>query len=347
MERLFRYKFDHLLFWVLTVGFHAYTHSGIILQAGFGQFILELLVRDGLLAVVIYTNLLVIIPEFIDKKKYGISVLLILILLIVYVAFKNLHDVYLFGNVLNNPGRQGFYHNTFYNLSIVIFYLAFSTTLYLSKQWYLQKELIRKIELEKLNTELEYLKAQINPHFLFNSLNTVFFQIDRQNTEARETLSTFSDMLRYQLYECNGREIDIEKEIHYLKNYVELQRLRKDDRYKISFRHSPDLKNFTLPPLLLIPFVENAFKHVSHYTDRPNVIDIALNKNGNSLNLNVFNTTDGTRSPDENAGIGLRNVRRRLELLYPGRYNLLINQAPDRFEVSLELRLAEPLTPTA
>ena len=103
-------------------------------------------------------------------------------------------------------------------------------------------ELIRKIELEKLNTELEYLKAQINPHFLFNSLNTVFFQIDKQNTAARETLSKFSDMLRYQLYECNGKEIAIEKEIQYLKNYVELQRLRKDEHHDIQFTFSEELK---------------------------------------------------------------------------------------------------------
>jgi len=347
MERLFRYKLDHLLFWILTVGFHAYTHSGLILQAGYGQFILELLVRNGLLAVVIYTNLLVIIPRLTHQKNYGLPVLFILTTLIVYVAAKNLHDAYLYGNVLNNPERQAFYHNTFYNLSIVIFYLAFSATLYLSKQWYLQKELIRKIELEKLNTELEYLKAQINPHFLFNSLNTVFFQIDRQNTPARETLSRFADMLRYQLYECNGSEIAIEKEINYLKNFVDLQRLRKDDRYEIAFRHSPELKNFTLPPLLLIPFVENAFKHVSHYPDRKNVIEIALTKNGNSLHLNVSNTTDGMSTPTENGGIGLRNVKRRLELLYPERYSLLINQAPNRFKVSLELKLEEPLTPSA
>jgi two-component system LytT family sensor kinase len=338
MERLFRYKFDHLIFWILTVGFHAYTHSGIILQAGYGQYILELLVRNGLLAVVIYTNLLVIIPKLVNQKKYGMSVLFILILLTVYVVFKNLHDVYLYGNVLNNPERQGFYHNAFYNLSIVMFYLAFSTTLYLSKQWYLQKELIRKIELEKLNAELEYLKAQINPHFLFNSLNTVFFQIDRQNTQARETLSRFSDMLRYQLYECNGAEIAIEKEILYLKNYVELQRLRKDEHYDIQFTFSEELKNFTVPPLLLLPFIENAFKHVSHFNVRKNTIAIDIKKSENQFQLIVFNTKD-QKPVSGNGGIGLKNVQRRLELLYPDRHDLTIAEQPEAFRVQLTLTL--------
>lgn len=338
MERLFRYKLDHILFWTLTVGFHAYTHVGLIDQAGFGQFVLELLVRDGLLAIVVYTNLLVIIPKLNQQKKYGVSILLITVSLIFYVALKNLHGVYLYGNILNNPERQSFFHNSFYNFSIVIFYLAFATTLHLSKQWYLQKELIRKIELEKLNTELEYLKAQINPHFLFNSLNTVFFQIDKQNTTARETLSKFSDMLRYQLYECNGKEIAIEKEIQYLKNYVELQKLRKDEYYDIQFYHSEELKNFTLSPLLLLPFIENAFKHVSHASDRKNTITIDLKKSGNQFQLTVFNTKD-PKPISGNGGIGLKNVQRRLELLYPNRHDLMITEQPETFRVQLTLTL--------
>lgn len=338
MERLFRYKLDHILFWTLTVGFHAYTHAGLIDQAGFGQFVLELLVRDGLLAMVVYTNLLVIIPKLNQQKKYGVSILLIVISLMFYVALKNLHDVYLYGNILNNPARQSFFHNSFYNFSIVIFYLAFATTLHLSKQWYLQKELIRKIELEKLNTELEYLKAQINPHFLFNSLNTVFFQIDKQNTVARETLSKFSDMLRYQLYECNGKEIAIEKEIQYLKNYVELQKLRKDEHYDIRFTHSEELKNFTVSPLLLLPFIENAFKHVSHFTDRKNIITIELKKSENQFQLIVFNTKDA-KPTSVNGGIGLRNVQRRLELLYSNRHDLTVTEQPETFRVQLTLAL--------
>ncbi|MBL7842227.1 MAG: sensor histidine kinase [Cyclobacteriaceae bacterium] len=338
MERLFRYKLDHILFWMLTIGFHAYTHSGIIDQAGFGQFVLELLVRDGLLAFVIYINLLVIIPGLNQQKRTGLFILLIPVTLVCYVGLKNLHDVYLYGIMMDNPARQGFFHNTFYNFSIVVFYLAFASTLYLSKQWHSQKELIRKIELEKLNTELEYLKAQINPHFLFNSLNTVFFQIDKQNTAARETLSKFSDMLRYQLYECNGKEIAVEKEIRYLKNYVALQRLRKDEHYDIRFSCAEGLKNFTLPPLLLLPFIENAFKHVSHFSDKKNIIDIDISKTGDFFQLKIFNTKD-SRQVSTHSGIGLKNVQRRLELLYTERYKLNIIDHPESFNVQLNLKV--------
>ncbi len=338
MERLFTYKIDHFIFWLLTVGFHAYTHSGLINQVGFGQFTLELVVRNGLLAAVIYSNLLIAIPILNSQKVIGKGLLIILVSVLFYIMLKNLHDVYLYGHVMNNSARQGFFHNTFYNFSIILFYLAFASTLYLSKQWYIQKELIRKIELEKLNTELEYLKAQINPHFLFNSLNTVFFQIDKQNTTARETLAKFSDMLRYQLYECNGKEIDVEKEIRYLKNYVALQRLRKDEHYEIRFSCSEALKNFTLPPLLLLPFVENAFKHVSHFSDKKNIIDIDVRKIEDLFHLKVFNTKD-SKSISTNGGIGLKNVQRRLELLYNDRYTLNITDQPECFNVQLNLKV--------
>jgi LytS/YehU family sensor histidine kinase len=223
----------------------------------------------------------------------------------------------------------------FYNMNIAAFYLGFCVALHFTKQWYLQREQLRKVELEKLSTELDYLKSQINPHFLFNSINTIFFQIDKQNAEARETLSRFSEMLRYQLYECNGAAIPIEKEIAYLSNYVELQRIRKDENYEINFTTS-NVANFSLPPLLLIPLVENAFKHVSHFSNGKNKIDISLEKENDSFRLNVFNTRDNS-SIEHNGGIGLKNVKRRLELLYKDSHTLSIVKSPEGFEVMLEL----------
>lgn len=340
MGRFFTYKLDHALFWLLTVFFHGYTHAGLIATAGLGQFLLELAVRNGLLASVIYFNLLLVIPRLNLEKKYVNSVILVLVSLFSYVLLKNADDIYLYGGVLGESNRLGFFHNTLYNLSIVVFYLAFAITLHLSKEWYIQREALRQIEMEKLNTELEYLKAQINPHFLFNSLNTVFFQIDKQNTPARETLSKFSDMLRYQLYECNGAEIAVEKEVRYLQNYVDLQRLRKDENYHIRFICEDDLKNFALPPLLLLPFVENAFKHVSHFTDRDNRIEIDLDRTESTFTLHVFNTRDPIATHSESGGIGLKNVKRRLELLYKNRYQLDITETPESFTVSMQLQLA-------
>lgn len=340
MNRFFRYKVDHILFWSLTIFFHGYTRVGLIQKVGMDQFIIELVVRNGLLAFVIYANLLVILPKFMDNKKYLVGILLMLLSIAVYAVLKSFHDGHLYGVVFGNPAKRGIELHLFYNLSIVTFYFLFATTLHFTKQWYLQREVIRKIELENISTELEYLKAQINPHFLFNSINTIYFQIDKQNIGARETLSKFSDMLRYQLYECNGHEIPVEKEISYLKNYVELQRLRKDENYSIEFICSDEMKNFTLPPLLLVPFVENAFKHVSHFMDRKNVIKIEVDKAGNFFRFNVMNTKDILQKTNENGGIGLKNVKRRLELSYKDKYLLDIQDTPEHFTVNLELHVS-------
>ena len=136
---------------------------------------------------------------------------------------------------------------------------------------------------EKAEAELNFLKSQINPHFLFNSLNSVYFLIDKNNVKARQSLHKFSDMLRYQLYEMNGAKIPVEREISYLKDYVDLQTLRKDEHYSVSFNYSPQVSGFLIEPLLLIPFVENAFKHVSSHADKSNFVKLELSRSNGQL----------------------------------------------------------------
>ncbi|MBN8578720.1 MAG: histidine kinase [Cytophagales bacterium] len=334
MSRFFSYRLDHILFWTLTVIFHGYTRLPWIHKAGLNQFMVELIVRNGLLACAIYLTISVAIPHLTNGKK-AVGILGIVVALCLYVLGKNAHDVYFYGYVMGDPERLHFFYNTFYNFSIVTFYLAFATTLYLSKLWYLQREKMRQIEMEKLNTELEYLRAQINPHFLFNSINTIYFQIDKQNTHARETLEKFSEMLRYQLYECTSETIAIEREIHYLQNYVALQKLRLG-QHQVELKTDESLQNFFIPPLVLIPFVENAFKHVSHFTNKPNEIKIELLRKEKNLNFNCFNTTE-TVIAKSNGGIGLKNVARRLELLFGGTATLKVERTENAYTVSLQI----------
>jgi two-component system, LytTR family, sensor kinase len=338
MERFWKYRLDHVIFWIATIGFHTFTRLHFIEKVGLGNFLMEILIRNGLLALIIYVNLFLLIPKFAQAKQWFIYLTFLIVDFAVYVLAKNAHDVYLYGYVVGDPEKRSFFYNTFYNLSIAFFYMAFAVALQLSREWYEQREHIRKIEIEKLNTELDYLKAQINPHFLFNSINTIYFQIDKQNSTARETLSAFSEMLRYQLYECNGHDVDVEKEIAYLKNYVDLQRHRKDDNYQIIFDHQ-DVKGFRIAPLLLIPFVENAFKHVSHFSTG-NEIAIRLHRQNGSFFMTITNTCDVHAQRNGSAGgIGLKNAGRRLELLYPSRHTLEIKTEDKIFTVNLELKL--------
>jgi len=347
MNRFFRYHLDHALFWVLTVGFHAYTLRSVLQVTDATEYVIAIAIRNGLLAILIYLCLYFVFPIFSNGGKVVWRILLLLVLLATYTALMTWHSFEFANRILARypdlPERYaavpGIGQTLYYNLSIAVFYVGFVAALHLSKQWYLQRELLRQAHLEKLNTELDYLKAQMNPHFLFNSINTIFFQINKENTEARETLGKFSDMLRYQLYECNANTIAIEKEIDYLKNYVALQQLRKDEHYSIDFRADSLLRGFDIPPLLLIPFIENAFKHVSNYSDKPNKIEIALRKHGEVLELQVANTTDYTQS-QEPGGIGLKNVKRRLELLYPDKHGLTVNKTNDQYMVTLKFRIA-------
>jgi sensor histidine kinase YesM len=340
MHKFWKYRVDHVLFWLATVGFHMYTRRELLATAGWEQFILEIVIRNGLLAVMIYTHLLILIPRLAQRQRIGIYAIAVIGVVVLYAFAKNSHDVYLYNHV-QDVVPKSFFDNTYYNISIGIFYLAFSIALHLSKEWYIQRKRLQQIEIEKLNTELEYLKSQINPHFVFNSINTIFFQIDKQNTAARETLSRFSEMLRYQLYECNGKAIPIERELTYLKNYIELQRLRKDDNYIITFHCDEKVKNFDIAPLLMIVFVENAFKHVSNYSDRNNEITISLQRSDSVFTLKVMNTKDSHVNGISVGGIGLRNVKRRLDLLYNGSHTLNILDNHEMYQVELSIGLGE------
>jgi sensor histidine kinase YesM len=242
MKFFWKYKLDHILFWFVTILFHCFLKSFLWAKAGPLNFFLEIFLRNGLLAAICYINIGYFFPRYFKKDSYSPYIFSAILCLVAYTVIKNLHDTWLYGYVIGDETKRNFFFNTYYNFSTALFYLAFTLALELSKKWYIQQQLLQKIQVEKLNTELQYLKAQMNPHFLFNSLNSIHFQIDKTNAEARASLQKFSSMLRYQLYECNADTVPIEKEITYLQHYVDMQRLRKNDQYKIRFNTSDEIK---------------------------------------------------------------------------------------------------------
>lgn len=196
------------------------------------------------------------------------------------------------------------------------------------------------LDKERIKNELDFLKAQHNPHFLFNSLNTLYFQIDKTNTDARETLLKLSEMLRYQLYEGSVDKITIDKELSYLKSYIELQRLRLNKNYIVNFHAEESVNNFEIAPMLIIPLVENSFKHVSHFTDKPNEIKISLSYNNLEFICEISNTSEQNVQKNS-GGIGLKNLERRLQLLYPERFELNVIEETGRFSVLLKINTGE------
>lgn len=192
--------------------------------------------------------------------------------------------------------------------------------------------------MEKANSlaELTYLKAQLNPHFLFNSLNSLYTQLDFDVPEAKVTLVNIADLLRYQLYECSVDFVPLSKELLHLENYCNLQRIRTEATTVVNIPVVGD--EYKIAPLLLLPFVENAFKHVSDDEDRENVIEIDIQLTNEGLALRCMNTTGVAHGEP---GIGLQNVRQRLELLYPQDYVLETGEADGRYYIHLQLKLSQ------
>jgi LytS/YehU family sensor histidine kinase len=202
------------------------------------------------------------------------------------------------------------------------------------------RKYVDSIEKENTRNELNFLKAQFNPHFLFNSINSIYGHIDKNNPTARNMLLTFSEMLRYQLYECNTDSIGIDKEINYIRNYVALQQTRKEESLAVSLTIKEDVQGFAIAPMLFIAFIENAFKYVSNSEAEENRVEICLDRQGDLLLFRTFNTREKNNgSPIRHQGIGIANVRRRLELLYPGGYELHTEEAERSFEVRLRIQL--------
>ena len=195
---------------------------------------------------------------------------------------------------------------------------------------------ITHLEAEQLRSELETLKNQINPHFIFNALNTIYYKIDRSNGAARVLTEQFSALLRYQLYECNEAGVEIEKEICFIENYVGLQRERSGAQVRVSCSGFGSMAGFTIPPHVLAPLVENCFKHVSLFKDRENFIALTCSLEEGRFYFRALNTYDPAKK-SEPSGIGLANTRKRLELLCRDRFTLSTEENGNHFETTLTL----------
>ncbi|HPG10855.1 MAG TPA: sensor histidine kinase [Chitinophagaceae bacterium] len=336
---LLKYKLQHLFFWMLVCGIWFMLRVDDYPTPG--KAFLVTVIKVFELALMIYITNLVLIPKLLYRKKYFLFTLTF----VVMVLSGSIIKMSILGHYLNNPLlynwsstylKDRIYDNILPHFFLVIAGVAVKLMLDYGK---LQKRMV-EIAKEKAEAELNFLKSQINPHFLFNSLNSVYFLINKDNHTARMALHKFSDMLRYQLYEMNGAKLPVEKEVAYLKDYVDMQKLRKDEKFSVDFDCSAGVKGFFIEPLLLIPFVENAFKYVSHHTDKENYIRLHLDRANGTFFFTAENSKESQLPLNEQGGIGLKNVSRRLELLYPGKHQLEIKETEDNFTVQLKLDLS-------
>jgi len=253
-----------------------------------------------------------------------------------HFLFSAIIDVY----VPSEFHHPGVFHRLFFPVFPSLFAFAISTSIKISNEWFRAEKEKKEMENEKLYSELAFLKSQVNPHFLFNILNNICSLARKKSDNTENAIIQLSRIMRYMLYDSKDEKVSLEKEVEYLQNYIDLQRLRISDSVTINFLIEGRVEGKMVEPMLLIPFVENAFKHGVSYLESSN-IDICLKITENDLHFMVENNRIRKHEDpvQQESGIGLKNVLRRLELLYPGTHMINIEENATKYIVNLIISL--------
>ena len=276
---------------------------------------------------VIWVNHFILIPFILDKKWYL------------------LYGISLVGAIFFAAYIRGYENGKDLKYVSKMFFFLFYTTgtgmaaFFLRRNRIIQKENIEKERLQK-EIELKYLKEQVNPHFLFNSLNSIYSLSRQQSPETPDLVMQLSELMRYQLESSKKDAVLLKEEIEFIENYLLLEEKRLSNRCKVEFVINGDLKGFNIAPMLLIPFVENAIKHGAQSTNEQSTIDISVVIANSNLNLLIDNSKPKNVTVSNGTGLGLKNVRRRLKLLYPNSHKLLAEDKITSFKVDLSIDLA-------
>lgn len=329
----------HLLFWIGIVCYFAW---------GFGirgnaksSFINALFYVPGQM-ILTYVLLYFLTPRYLVKKRYFSFTMGIIVTILFCAGYASLANLTLsmsknkFSGVSLDTGRNIL---PFIHVAGIAFSIKFLNS------WHREKQKTVEAQREQLTTELELLKAQVHPHFLFNTLNNLYAYTLEQSVKAPEIVLKLSGLLRFMIYESRAASIPLTKEITLLQSYIELEQLRYGDRLDISFTCSGDVENKMISPLLLLPFLENAFKHGTSRQIDQCWISFDLNINASTLQFKLVNSVDKEEKKlNAVGGLGLQNVQRRLNLLYAGRHHLTVQSDEEVFIINLELELETSVT---
>jgi two-component system LytT family sensor kinase len=283
---------------------------------------------------VFYLNAFLLVPMFLSRKKIAIYILLVIIL-IALVSY---------GNTIIMHSFYPFHRNFIRSFDMKLFSGIFIIAISLSYRIIIDNAKLERIRKEKenetLKTELSFLRSQVSPHFMFNVLNNMVSLARKKSDKLEPILIELSNLMRYMLYESGTEKVSVEKEVEYLKSYINLQLLRFGNDVKVNFNIQKTAEDNSIEPMLFIPLVENAFKHGIGLIQQPE-IDIQLVSNSDSIFIRVLNkfNNQSNEVKDKNSGIGLSNLERRLNLLYPGKHELIISEKENQFIVSLNLYL--------
>lgn len=329
--------FYHIIFWLFitfTFAWDLREYAPYDLKG----YVSSVFIRIGLQASLMYINLVILIPKIYPKSRLAYWTLLVLTIYIFIMIYKPVYFM------TSNEVREVYIPptiDTFFNrLFIAIRALIYSFTFKFIKDWFEQEKKISQIKVDQLSTELKYLRAQINPHFLFNTLNNLYGLALIKSNKTPEVIMRLSDIMDYMLYESSDAKVPLRKDVGNLINYVEIEKLRQGNNARINFTISGDIKMQKIIPLLMLPLLENGFKHGVNKEPENAYLDATLNIHENSLEFQVTNNKSNillTSKSDH--GIGMQNLIKRLDLFYPKKYKLNIIDKTDSFTVDLKIEL--------
>lgn len=330
----------HVIFWVSYFTFNVVRWGSYFddywysLKSNLIEFPLHILL--------VYANLYYFIPKFLILKKYKSYILsLIFSLAFLYIIRTGLNYFLVTKNIW--PEAEGYQQAfTFNHIVAVIlgelYVIALATAIKLTVDWTNQKDRLETLKKEHLKTELNFLKAQIQPHFFFNTLNNLYALTLEKSSVAPDVVLKLSDIMQYVIYDVKDSKVNLTKEINYIKNYIDLERLRYNENAKLNLNIIGDVSEIKIPSLIFLSFIENCFKHNGKINNFYVKI-IFENLNNTSLLFTVENNYVDSNKNEKKPGIGNKNIKRRLDLLYQNKYYLDISNKQNIYKVKLEIPL--------
>lgn len=339
----------HIAFWMVSIAFTLlliyYNENRV--HFDFVVFLKALITNTGF-ALAVYINLYLLIPRFLKKKNYLFYVFWLIVVLSFSSLFIQFLLIFPLRNILNVGIRFSSFdinlHAAFFSATLI--YVAVTSFLKFIKDWLTLQDLnlkLAKIEQQKLEAELKTLKGQLNPHFLFNSLNNIYSLSLVQSEKVPDLILRLADLMRHIIYESRENFIDLHKEIEFVTNFIALQKIRTSDNVNIQFHLSDNVPQARIAPLIFEPFIDNAFKHGLPGTDGNDFIKINFDfESNNWLKFSIENNYEPLpeRAGKKTSGIGIENVKQRLKFLYPSAdYQLNIVHQNRVHAVNLRLKL--------
>ena len=356
----------HLIFWGLYLGsqsliwMNAFESETALIEPGTGREIITRITFPGTFwlalrweltgmpgkVFAVYANLYWLLPRFLLRKnwfRFAFSLIgILLVATFLEGALRGFLPVLLTFQGIENPSPFFSPGRFVQALAITANVVAFTGAIKILLHYFEEKRRTEQLLRERLAAELQYLKAQINPHFFFNTLNNLYGMALDKSEKTPAMLLRLSNIMSYVLYEANAPDVPLQKEVDILEGFIALEKLRHGDRASVAFSVRGSISGARLPPLLLLPFVENAFKHSTKGNEEHCWINIQLEVTQERLIFKVENNAgDSDTTNTSNSGIGLENVRRRLELLYPKKHVLKITRLPERFFIHLSMDIIQ------